>query len=49
MAVVETSVNEETGLEKKRYINRFRWKGWSVIPTSMSEKEVGLIDNLECT
>ncbi|KAF8525363.1 RNA polymerase III transcription factor IIIC subunit-domain-containing protein [Gautieria morchelliformis] len=40
MAVVETFVDEETALEKKRYINRSRWKGWSVIPISMSEKEV---------
>lgn len=40
MSIVETTVNEETGQEKKRYINRFRWKSWSVTPIPMSEKEV---------
>ncbi|KAF8528978.1 RNA polymerase III transcription factor IIIC subunit-domain-containing protein [Hysterangium stoloniferum] len=40
MAIVETSANETTGQEKSRYINRFRWKGWSVTSISISEKEV---------
>ncbi|KAF8592376.1 hypothetical protein K439DRAFT_1655910 [Ramaria rubella] len=40
MAIVDISVDEATGQEKKRYINRFRWKSWSVVPISMSEKEV---------
>lgn len=41
MSIVETSINEKTGIEKKRYINKFRWKAWSVTPMTMSEKEVG--------
>jgi len=40
MSIFETSVNEETGVEKRRYINRSRWKGWSVSQLSMSEKMV---------
>ncbi|KIJ56642.1 hypothetical protein M422DRAFT_57318 [Sphaerobolus stellatus SS14] len=39
MSVVETAINEHTGQEKSRFINRFRWKGWSVISVSMSESE----------
>ncbi|GJJ07427.1 hypothetical protein Clacol_001629 [Clathrus columnatus] len=40
MSTVETSVNVVTGLERKRYINRFRWKGWSVVSVSINDTEV---------
>ncbi|THH32364.1 hypothetical protein EUX98_g1804 [Antrodiella citrinella] len=32
-SVVSTTVDETTGEEKKRYINRMRWKGYGPVPT----------------
>lgn len=40
MSTVETSLDVITGLEKKRYINRFRWKGWSVVSASITDQEL---------
>jgi general transcription factor 3C polypeptide 5 (transcription factor C subunit 1) len=49
MSIVDTSINETTGREKKRYINRFRWKSWSVTPMTISEREVGSTYDLQFT
>lgn len=43
-ASVETIVvDEETGEEKKRLINRMRWKGFGPIAISYADKTVGLL------
>ena len=39
-SVVATVVDEETGEEKKRLINRTRWKGFGPIAINFSEKDV---------
>ena len=39
-SVVTTYVDEETGEEKKRLINRMRWKGFGPIAINFSDKGV---------
>ncbi|KAI0786417.1 RNA polymerase III transcription factor IIIC subunit-domain-containing protein [Abortiporus biennis] len=39
-SIVTTVVDEETGEEKKRMINRMRWKGFGPIAINFSDKEV---------
>ncbi|KAJ7047575.1 RNA polymerase III transcription factor IIIC subunit-domain-containing protein [Mycena alexandri] len=39
-SMVSTTVNEETGEEKKRLINKMRWKGYGPISISFSERQV---------
>ncbi|TFY72093.1 hypothetical protein EVG20_g894 [Dentipellis fragilis] len=40
VSVVATSVDEETGEEKKRLINKMRWKGYGPTSIMFTEKEV---------
>ncbi|TFY80278.1 hypothetical protein EWM64_g3735 [Hericium alpestre] len=40
VSVVATTVDEETGEEKKRLINKMRWKGYGPISILHAEKEV---------
>ena len=40
MSVVTTIIDEETGDEKKRLINKMRWKGFGPASIMFSEKEV---------
>ncbi len=42
-SIVATTVDEETGEEKKRLINRMRWKGFGPIAINYADKEVYLI------
>ncbi|KAJ7431284.1 RNA polymerase III transcription factor IIIC subunit-domain-containing protein [Mycena galericulata] len=39
-SMVSTTVNEETGEEKKRLINKMRWKGYGPLSISFSERQV---------
>ncbi|KAJ7781467.1 RNA polymerase III transcription factor IIIC subunit-domain-containing protein [Mycena metata] len=39
-SMVSTTVNEETGEEKKRLINKMRWKGYGPSSISFSERQV---------
>ncbi|THH33805.1 hypothetical protein EUX98_g447 [Antrodiella citrinella] len=39
-SVVSTTVDEATGEEKKRYINRMRWKGYGPVSLYYADKEV---------
>ncbi|KAJ7117395.1 RNA polymerase III transcription factor IIIC subunit-domain-containing protein [Mycena crocata] len=39
-SIVSTTVNEETGEEKKRLINKMRWKGYGPQSISFSERQV---------
>ncbi|KAJ7667797.1 RNA polymerase III transcription factor IIIC subunit-domain-containing protein [Mycena polygramma] len=39
-SMVSTTVNEETGEEKKRLINKMRWKGYGPISIPFSERQV---------
>jgi hypothetical protein len=38
--MVSTTVNEETGEEKKRLINKMRWKGYGPISIPFAERQV---------
>jgi hypothetical protein len=38
--MVSTTVNEETGEEKKRLINKMRWKGYGPISIPFTERQV---------
>lgn len=40
VSVVATSIDEETGEEKKRLINKMRWQGYGPASILYSEKEV---------
>ncbi|KAJ7774340.1 RNA polymerase III transcription factor IIIC subunit-domain-containing protein [Mycena maculata] len=39
-SMVSTTVNEETGEEKKRLINKMRWKGYGPLSISFAERKV---------
>ncbi|KAJ6629184.1 RNA polymerase III transcription factor IIIC subunit-domain-containing protein [Mycena sp. CBHHK59/15] len=39
-SMVSTTVNEETGEEKKRLINKMRWKGYGPLSISFAERNV---------
>ncbi|KAF7352970.1 hypothetical protein MVEN_01264400 [Mycena venus] len=39
-SMVSTTVNEETGEEKKRLINKMRWKGYGPISIAFTERQV---------
>ncbi|KAJ6516097.1 RNA polymerase III transcription factor IIIC subunit-domain-containing protein [Mycena sanguinolenta] len=39
-SIVSTTVNEETGEEKKRLINKMRWKGYGPISITFTERQV---------
>lgn len=40
MSVVTTAIDEKTGEEKKRLINKSRWKGYGPTTISFSDKSV---------
>ncbi|KAJ7368086.1 RNA polymerase III transcription factor IIIC subunit-domain-containing protein [Mycena albidolilacea] len=39
-SIVSTTVNEETGEEKKRLINKMRWKGYGPISITFTERQI---------
>jgi general transcription factor 3C polypeptide 5 (transcription factor C subunit 1) len=41
MSVVTSTVDEETGEEKKRLVNKMRWKGFGPATIMYSDPEVG--------
>ena len=42
MSFITTYIDSQTGEEKKRYINRGRWKGYGPTSISFSDKNVGI-------
>jgi len=42
---VVTVVDEATGVEKKRYVNKDRWKGYGPVTAMYTDSGVGLVRN----